>query len=781
LQFVGGGGADAYTWLRYALTYQDSVELKYQYTDSATWVTTADSSYNQNKHWGYGFHPRSGNGTMSNGNGGAGTVWTVHKGSWASTWSNNGLPIAAVKQAPRNAEATAGTYDWAISVQPKGDGTNEIRWKFVKTDNKYWFGGTVIDTSEASSKFNGICFGFNKDLEATSVNLMSVQVGLGAPIEVPEAPWEAFYVDQWGKTAQGTAWPIKNDTNYVAGEATIGNDAIPTGWATIKGGFGDPVQATTSKAIIVSGQLQFVGGGGADAYTWLRYALTYQDSVELKYQYTDSATWVTTADSSYNQNKHWGYGFHPRSGNGTMSNGNGGAGTVWTVHKGSWASTWSNNGLPIAAVKQAPRNAEATAGTYDWAISVQPKGDGTNEIRWKFVKTDNKYWFGGTVIDTSEASSKFNGICFGFNKDGEITKVNLLDVKVDMGAPIDVPEAPWEAYYVTDWGFSGGNVGGWECAKGDFDGDVDIFGTTAPTGLAAVRGGFDTFVLNSTNALKLSGKLQLVGGAFQNAGSLRFGIFYSDSAGTTWQDSTLDSSWVWKGTDRAHSGYLIVPPSGSNIASWSNGTGTWGYVQNGKWWDISSAAAHVLGNPAPDPASGPGGIGVYDFTISVSKGTGGNMVVFTLSKEDGTYYFANSTSVPVTEATDKINSIGFAINNTSATALKLSEVTVDRGEHFDGVEATKAKQLPTVYALQQNFPNPFNPTTNIRFDLPKSGDVSLVVYDLMGHEVAQLVKGHMDAGYHRVNFNAANLPSGVYIYRLQAGSYVNVKKLMLIK
>jgi len=465
-----------------------------------------------------------------------------------------------------------------------------------------------------------------------------------------------------------------------------------------------------------------------------------------------------------------------------MSNGAGGAGTVWTIKKGNWNSTWSNNGGPISAVKQAPRNAVMAAGTYNWAISVRPLGDGSNEVRWKMIKTDNKYWYGGTVIDTAEVSTQFNGICFGFNKDIEATSVDLYEVKIDMGDPIDVPEAPWEAYYVTDWGFSGGNVGGWDCAKGEFDGDAEISGAAAPTGWAAVRGGFDTFVLNATNALKVSGKVELVGGAFQNAGSLRFGLFYSDSAGTTWQDSTLDSSWVWKGTDRAHSGYLVVPPSGSNVATWSNGTGTWGYVQDGKWWDISSATAHVLGNPAPDPASGPGGIGIYDFTISISAETGGNMIVFTLSKEDGTYYFANSTTVPVTAATDKINSIGLAINNTSATALKVSEVIVDRGDHFDGVEDSKAKQqLPTVYALKQNFPNPFNPTTNIRFDLPKSSDVSLVVYDLMGHEVAQLVKGHIDAGYHRVNFNAANLPSGVYIYRLQAGSYVSVKKLMLIK
>ncbi|MFH1214461.1 MAG: T9SS type A sorting domain-containing protein, partial [Candidatus Neomarinimicrobiota bacterium] len=555
---------------------------------------------------------------------------------------------------------------------------------------------------------------------------------------------------------------------------------------TIRGGFSDPVTgspivATTDKAIIVSGQLEFKGGGCASAYTHLRYALTYADSLALNYQGTDSANWKTTADSAKNQNKHYGYGFHPRTGNGTMSNGAGGAGVVWTIKKGSWNSTWSNNGGPISAVKQAPRNAVMAAGTYDWAISVRPLGDGSNEIRWKMIKTDNKYWFGGIAIDTAEVSAQFNGICFGFNKDIEATSVDLYEVKVDIGTPITIPPAPWESYYVTDWGFSGGNLGGWDFVKGEFDGDAEISGTAAPTGWAAVRGAFETYVLDATNALKLSGQIELVGGGFQNLGSLRYGLFYSDSAGTTWQDSTLDSNWVWKGTDRAHSGYLITPPSGSNVASWVDGNGTWGSITNGKWWNISNATAHVLGNPAQVPAGGVAGAGVYDFAISISSGTGGNVVVFALNKVGGGYSFVKTTTTPVTSSTDKFNSIGFAINNSTTTALKLYGVKVDRGVHFTDVEEKETPQLPKVFALKQNYPNPFNPTTNIRFDLPKNSDVSLVVYDLMGREVAQLVKGHLDAGYHTINFNAAKLPSGVYIYRLIAGDFVSVKKLMLLK
>jgi len=90
-------------------------------------------------------------------------------------------------------------------------------------------------------------------------------------------------------------------------------------------------------------------------------------------------------------------------------------------------------------------------------------------------------------------------------------------------------------------------------------------------------------------------------------------------------------------------------------------------------------------------------------------------------------------------------------------------------------------QVPTVYSLSQNYPNPFNPETKIQFGLPKAGQVKLVVYDLIGAEVATLVDENMQAGYHNVTFNGINLASGVYFYRLNAGDFVNVKKMVLVK
>ena len=87
----------------------------------------------------------------------------------------------------------------------------------------------------------------------------------------------------------------------------------------------------------------------------------------------------------------------------------------------------------------------------------------------------------------------------------------------------------------------------------------------------------------------------------------------------------------------------------------------------------------------------------------------------------------------------------------------------------------------TEYALHQNYPNPFNPTTAIRFDLVESQFVTLTVFNVMGQEVATLVNGTMNAGAHVVSFDAANLPSGVYIYKIEAGAFAATKKMLLMK
>jgi hypothetical protein len=89
--------------------------------------------------------------------------------------------------------------------------------------------------------------------------------------------------------------------------------------------------------------------------------------------------------------------------------------------------------------------------------------------------------------------------------------------------------------------------------------------------------------------------------------------------------------------------------------------------------------------------------------------------------------------------------------------------------------------LPSGFSLEQNFPNPFNPSTTIRYGLPNRSHVSLTVFNTLGQQVALLENGEQEAGYHEVKFGGAGLSSGLYFYRLQAGMYVETKKFALTK
>ncbi|MBI5473293.1 MAG: T9SS type A sorting domain-containing protein [Ignavibacteriae bacterium] len=89
--------------------------------------------------------------------------------------------------------------------------------------------------------------------------------------------------------------------------------------------------------------------------------------------------------------------------------------------------------------------------------------------------------------------------------------------------------------------------------------------------------------------------------------------------------------------------------------------------------------------------------------------------------------------------------------------------------------------IPSTFDLEQNYPNPFNPTTTIRYQIPAANRVQLKLYDLLGQEVATLFDDVQEPGRYRLVFDANGLASGMYVYRLQAGSFVNTKKLLLLK
>ena len=89
--------------------------------------------------------------------------------------------------------------------------------------------------------------------------------------------------------------------------------------------------------------------------------------------------------------------------------------------------------------------------------------------------------------------------------------------------------------------------------------------------------------------------------------------------------------------------------------------------------------------------------------------------------------------------------------------------------------------MPVSYELYQNYPNPFNPSTTIKFATPKESNVNLSIYNVLGELVSTLVNEQKRPGYYEYKFDASNLASGVYLYRIKAGNFIETKKMVLLR
>jgi photosystem II stability/assembly factor-like uncharacterized protein len=127
-------------------------------------------------------------------------------------------------------------------------------------------------------------------------------------------------------------------------------------------------------------------------------------------------------------------------------------------------------------------------------------------------------------------------------------------------------------------------------------------------------------------------------------------------------------------------------------------------------------------------------------------------------------------------AYDSVSGHVYAVQNPGGVARTINPAYMERSLGI-GMHS----ELPTRFALEQNYPNPFNPSTTIRYGLPQRSQVTLAVFNMLGQLVTSLVSGEVEAGNHEVQFDASGLASGVYFYRIQAGTFTHTKKLCVIK
>jgi uncharacterized protein YcfL len=156
--------------------------------------------------------------------------------------------------------------------------------------------------------------------------------------------------------------------------------------------------------------------------------------------------------------------------------------------------------------------------------------------------------------------------------------------------------------------------------------------------------------------------------------------------------------------------------------------------------------------------------GVWNIISPLIPGNG-----TTLSRHDYSYVDASSNTNPIANV-----------------QYRLLQVDLDGTEHHTdaitaGTTDVSTMDVPEDFSIEQNYPNPFNPSTTIRYGLPHRSDVHLTVFNTLGQHVATLVQGEQDGGYPEVRLDASELPSGAYLYRLQAGEYLHTRRFVLIR
>ncbi len=246
-----------------------------------------------------------------------------------------------------------------------------------------------------------------------------------------------------------------------------------------------------------------------------------------------------------------------------------------------------------------------------------------------------------------------------------------------------------------------------------------------------------------------------VSGSNLFAGTYPGGVFLSTNNGTSWRG-------VNTGLTNTYVDALLV--SGSNLFAGTDG-GVFLSTNNGTSW---TAVNTGLTN-------------TYVNTLAVS---GSNL--FT-----GTNYGTNGGVFLSTNNGTSWTGVNTGLTNTYVNTLAVSGTNLFAGtyggvwrrplsEMITSVERLSS-DVPTHFSLDQNYPNPFNPNTAIEFSLPHFGYVTLRIYNTLGQEVTTLAAENLPAGRYKVEWNANGLPSGVYLYRIQTGEFVETKKLILLK
>ena len=237
----------------------------------------------------------------------------------------------------------------------------------------------------------------------------------------------------------------------------------------------------------------------------------------------------------------------------------------------------------------------------------------------------------------------------------------------------------------------------------------------------------------------------------------------------------------------APTGFAVLP---LNLA-WRNGptnpfTKIFAYVGTTNT-DISTPATHTISfNNTPLPvelASFTATTNRNNVTLSWSTSKEINNQGFDVERSiAGENNYSKVGTVAGNGTTTDLKNYNFSERvNTGNYSYRLKQIDFNGNFEYHNLSGEVNVGVPSEYAMSQNYPNPFNPSTKIDYDIPADGNVAIILYDMSGREVSKLVNEFKPAGYYTVNFNASNLSSGMYFYRIASSNFSQTKKMVLVK
>jgi hypothetical protein len=152
---------------------------------------------------------------------------------------------------------------------------------------------------------------------------------------------------------------------------------------------------------------------------------------------------------------------------------------------------------------------------------------------------------------------------------------------------------------------------------------------------------------------------------------------------------------------------------------------------------------------------------------------------YSLTKSSGAYRIDSLSSGSFTLLAQRMGYNG-QLRNVEITNFSKDSIDFVFDNYLIGINNEELK-IPVSYWLGNSFPNPFNPSVTIKFGLPKTSLTRIIIYDVLGREISRPVNEELKAGNYTINWNASNFSSGVYFYRLEAGDYIETKKMVLLK